>query len=260
MPPRRRRAPRRLRKRKGNRRGRIPRGLKAPRAQLKSYTFNYKLTPQTWYSALGGSEPVLSAGRQLIPNAVSSSGFWGALTPSNDTGSQPGYSDITMTLGHQLIDSSGAIVMSSAFDSYKINKVTAKVEYVGNLASGFASIVPQFYMYWDMDDTSPPANLSVQLGKTGVKRWQPSFNKTSTTFSYVPVPRTTAGNGGSTPQNALVPNKSQWVNCQYPTLVHNAFKMYVSNFYAPMQTGVPGQMFKVSFTYNISFRAPTYTN
>jgi len=258
--PVRRRAPARLRKRKGNRRGRIPRGLKAPRAQLKSYNFTYNLTPQTWYAALGGSEPVLSSGRQLIGNTVSSSGFWGAVTPSNDTGSMPGYSDITMSMAHQILDSSGAIIASSMFDAYKINKVTAEVEYVGNLASGFAGIIPSFYLYWDQDDTSPPANISVQLAKTGVRRWQPTASNLKTRFSYVPIPRASAGNGGTASFNPMVPKGAQWTNCQYTSLLHNAFKMYVSNFYAPMQSATQGHMFKVSFKYNISFRSPTYTN
>jgi len=255
MPRRPARRPARRPKRKGNRRSRVPRAL---RSQFKTYDYTFNLDPQTFYAALGGTIPVLTAGPTVpIPLGSGSSPTGGWNIVSNTAlGSMPGYSDVTIAVANQLSDLSNAANFQAIYDAYKINSVTASVHYIGNFGSGFAAIVPQFYVYWDQDDAVTPANINQILGKTGVKRWQPTQAKSRMSLKYTPMSRNTANNAATTNLGAIVANKSQWMNCTYPSVPLYGLKIYVADFYAPMTPASQGHAFKVQFKYNVSFRAP----
>jgi len=227
-------------------------------AQMKTYNYTFNLNPQTFYAALGGTIPVLTAGPTVpIPLGSGSSptGGWNIIS-NTALGSMPGYSDVSISVANQLSDLANASAFQSIYDAYKINSVTATVHYIGNLGTGFTAIVPQFYMYWDQDDAIGPATINQILGRTGVKRWQPTQAKSRQSLKYTPFARNTNNNAPASNVGAVVANKSQWMNCTYPSVPLYGFKLYVADFYSPMTPASQGHAFKVQFTYNVSFRAP----
>jgi hypothetical protein len=230
------------------------RGLRAPKAQLKTYNYKFRLAPQLVNaSQTVANDVVLNTNSPQVPIVPGLSGFT-ALSSSTGVA---GIADWSCACTHQLSDIAFVSNYTQLYDAYKINSVTATLEYLSNAAAvNGAGIIPTFYMYWDQDDAVPPPTVANILGKAGSRRWQPTTNKMTKSFTYVPVTGNfviATGGTGSLP--AVVPNKSQWIDCTNNNIPHYALKIYCQDFLAP---GIASalNMVRIHFTYNVSFRSP----
>jgi len=234
------------------RRNAIPKGLHAPRAQLKTYNYNFQLAPQLIQSSLSAISTVaLNTNSPNVP--IDSSG--GFLNLSSTVGF-PGVADWSAACTHKLNDIANFAQFTALYDAYKINSVTVTLEYLSNSANvNGGGIMPTFYMYWDQDDAIPPTTVATMLGKTGVKKFQPTSSKLMKKFRYVPVTANLAFTSSSVGAPAIIPNKSQWIDCQNTNVEHYALKLYGQDFTAQ---GNPASlnMLRVHYTYNVSFRSP----
>ena len=247
-----RRPVRRPRRRPARRPRRVARGLKAPRAQLKHYDYTFKLQPQSMISDLSGQQGV------VIVNPANS------LKPIQPTdltlvgsslGSIVNALDWSASALFRLSDIANYSDFTEMYDAYKINSVTVELQYLSNSAAVNGSgILPTFYMYWDQDDAIPPPTLKNILGKSGVKKWQPSSNRLTKKFKFVPICANVAQDAASL-QPVIVPNKSQWIDCQSPNVPHYAFKMFTQDWLTPGASNIVNVV-RVHYTYNVSFRSP----
>ena len=248
--PMRRRAPRR--RRPARRPRRVPRGLKAPRMQLKSYNYNFKLQPQSIISDISGGvgTVIVNPANPIKPIRPSSLTVVGT-----SLGSALSAVDWSCSAAFQLSDIFNFSEFTELYDAYKINSVTVELQYLSNSAAvNGQGILPTFYMYWDQDDSVPPPTLMNILGKQGVKKWQPTSSRLTKKFKFVPI-CANAVQDATAIFAAAVPTKSQWLDCRSPNVPHYAFKLFSQDWIAP-SGGFIYNAVRVHYTYNVSFRSP----
>lgn len=237
-----------------NRKSRVPRSL-APRSHMKPYTFNFKLRPQILLNdaaTIGSVSFVLGSGGGNAPltNAAAN------LSINTSSAGLIGFSDVALGCPIQLEDIASYAAYTSVFDAYKINYVTARIEYLNNsaLVNG-TGLLPTVHMYWDQDDAAPPPSLQSISGKQGAKLFCPGSNKRSGVLKFRPLTRNGV-NTASTVSGAIVPNKAQWINCTAGNVPHYGFKAYITDFFSPGPAAPATNAFRIHWTYNVSFRAP----
>lgn len=223
--------------------------------QLKHHKFTYNLDPQLIQSnpgtgnavivgLLGGTVPI-----QSVSTVVSAT-----------TGFLNNY-DFGLACSHQLDDLAFVANWTAMYDAYRITKVTAKIEYCANNAGPQGSaLLPTCYMYWDQDDDAPPTALVDVQKRYGVRRFTPSSNKRTCSFSYRPTIRqsvTTSANANS-PYQISSTKASPWINCggDGPKVLHYAFKLWVSDFYAIGGNNAVADAFRIHWKYDVEFRSP----
>lgn len=259
--PMRRRAPRRKRPARRPRR-RVPRGLKAPRNQLKHYNYSFELAPQAIFSSITTAGQVgVESNSGIVPIAPAPNGF--ALC-SNSLNISASITDWAAACSFRLSDIVNAGAFQSMYDAYKINSVTVTLEYLNNMAAVNGSgILPSFYMYWDQDDAALPTSAGQISAKQGHRKWQPTADHTKKSFTFRPQCRNTVESDGgeaatSPSTNAVVPMGPQWLNCQFPRIPHYGFKLYCQDWLAVGQT-TSYNILRVHYRYNVSFRSPLIT-
>lgn len=240
----------RVRKTVRRRRARNPRS-----AQLKHHKQTFKLQPQLLQSnpgtgnavilgVLGGSAPITAVSTAV----ASTTGFlnnW----------------DFGLACSHALEDLASVGNWTALYDAYRITKVTATIEYCANSAGPQGSaLLPTLYMYWDQDDDAPPTSIEDVNRKTGHRRFTPTSSKRSVSFSYRPTIRqsvTTSANANS-PYQISSTAGSPWLNCggDGPKVLHYAFKLWVSDFYAIAGNNAVADAFRVHWKYDVQFRSP----
>lgn len=257
-----------LRKARAARR-RIPRSI-AP--QMKHYNYTFKLTPQVITTDAngavvvfggGGSEP--GAGNPQLPNVPMVPNTGGSGTPNGDILSSVTLSGLTgadfqAACSFALSDVASSGVFAAMYDAYRITKIDIDMEYLSNVSFSGTTVVsnaflPTFWHYWDPDDAVVPPNLRAMLGKQGVKRWQPNATRTTKRFSFRPrnnVSLQASSTSGSGTSNAIVPNKSNWIDCVNPNVPHYAFKLAGTEF----PGGLKQAALRLNYTYHVSFRGP----
>ena len=246
----RRRVPRR--RRPARRPRRVARGLKAPRAQLKHYDYTFKLQPQSIVSDLSGQQAVVivNPANSIVPIKPSS-----LTTVGSSLGSLVNALDWSAACTFKLSDIANFSDFTEMYDAYKINSITVELQYLSNSAAVNGSgILPTFYMYWDQDDSTPPPTLKNILGKQGVKKWQPSSNRLTKKFKFIPIAANVAQDAASL-QPVIVPNKSQWIDSLSANVPHYAFKMFTQDWLTPGATPIVNVV-RLHYTYNVSFRSP----
>lgn len=252
MPPRRRAPKRRLRKRKGNRRGRIGAGV---RKQLKQYKFEYKLAPQVVYSSQTTAASLIvstAPNTGLLP--VTSSNL--SVIPSGTLG-VANYVDFGIGQSFQLTDCANFGALANRFDAYKIDRITMELQYLNNVSYiNGGGAMPTFWFAWDQDDATIPQTVGTLTGIQGVRKWQPTANKTTFKYSFKPtnlvnLRTSTVGVAGTT---QLIMPKG-FINCGSPTATHMGLKMFVTDWYAP---GVLPTLnaFRINWTYHVTYRSP----
>jgi len=250
-----RRKPRRFLQRKRNH---IPRGLHAPHKQLKPYNYTFNLDPQ-----LLRNDPTVVASAAIVPSSAVVPISPGALGVFVGTMAATGYVDLGLSSTFALTDIQNYSTFANMYDAYKINSITVDVEYLHNssIAAG-GGVLPTVWMYWDQDDAVPPINVNRLTGKQGVKRWDVGDKmKSSRKFRFIPLTQNAGTTTGTALGAPIVPNKSQWINCQAPQVPHYAFKMWIQDFYTPGPTSVDViNAFRFNWKYNVSFRSPISTN
>jgi len=222
--------------------------------QLKSYKYQFKLLSQVLTGA--------PAGGQIILSTAGGQGPIGASNIVMHTGScgLTNFYDFSIGVNFRLKDIVNYATFASMYDAYKIGKVGLELSYLNNVASQqVAGFMPTSYMYWDQDDATPPPSLSSIQGKQGVKiRQFGQGSKITQRFSCRPV---TAGfvQSSAGTANALIANKSQWLDCLNPDVNHYAIKIFITDLYLPVTT-TSNQAFKFQWTYNVAFRSPLLTS
>lgn len=244
------RVPRRRRMKKGGRKyNRVAGG----RLQLKPYTFNFKPVSQAIISNL-----ITPGAATIAPNAASvpllSANF--AIRSNSLSSTITSICDWTTTCTFALSDLANAASYSSVFDAYRINYVTVTLYYLNNTANaGSLSLMPTFYMYQDQDDILLPGSATIISGKQGVKKWQPTTNKTSYSFRMRPCVNTSVEGFSNNTLNAVIPSGPTWLDCVNPSIPHFGFKLYCQDWTAPGNAAALNVV-RVSYNYNISFRSP----
>ena len=256
-------APRRMKSRRPRRkaprrRSRVPRGLRAPKIQLKHYRYKFELTPQLIRNNLAaeGARIILPPVDQLNPQHPVT-----AVTTVSGSLGVADVSNFALACSFALNDTINWQAYTAMYDAYKINSVTITLEYLSNTAAvNGGGLLPTFYMYWDQDDQTVPTGVTQISGKQGVKKWQPTSNRTTKKFKFVPVTRNVVY-GGTTeePQGAVVPNKSQWLNCTNPEIPHFAFKLVGQDMLAPFAANTILNCVRLNYVYDVSFRSPLLT-
>lgn len=265
-----RRSKRSAKPRKSKRSGRAKRGLgsRVPRRslQFKPYTYQFKLLPQL---ITVNNDPAVS----LIAWKVANPGGAGALAGIQPLSqSELGYfspangfsncCDLGLATAFQLTDIVNYTAYQTMYDAYRINKVTMTIEYLNNVINaGLQSFMPTIWMYYDQDDQGLPTTASLLTGKQGVKKHVfGSDKKNSVSFSFTPtVQQTVAASSGSA--NALVASKPQFINCAYPSIPHQALKLWISDCPARLTAdSIVESAFRINWTYDVSFRSPIKTN
>lgn len=241
--------------RKGARKyNRVPGG----RLQLKPYTFNFKPEPQAIISNLitPGSVSIAPSARQLPMMNANFALRSNTLSPGITT-----VTDWAASCSFALSDLSSFQNFVNMYDAYKINYVTVKLYYLNNFASvGSSSLMPTFYMYADQDDIVVPTSAIQIGGKQGVRKWQPTASRLTTSFKIRPVTNTTVEAVGSlSTANAVVPNTSLWLDCSNASIPHFGFKIYCQDWSAQGNAST-FNVVRAAYTYNISFRSPLQTS
>jgi len=230
-----------------------------PRAglQLKPYSYKFQLLSQVLrnqnanagvmqFSNLGGQQPLAS----------------GNISVGSGSCALPDYYDVAIACPFQLADLTHSGNFTAMYDAYKITKVTLTLEYLNNMASvAGLGLMPTSYMVWDQDDAVIPPTLSSITGKQGVRVRQFGNNAKSVhSFTLRPVVNTVMGQQGG--PNLAIPSginsKSQWIDCAYNNVTHNALKIFLTDVYLPSNPNV-NQAFRFNWTYHVSFRAPLLT-
>lgn len=228
------------------------RGLRAPRAQLKHYNYSFKLQPQSIISDLSGQQGVVivnpaNAVKPILPASLTLAG--------SSLGSLVNALDWSASAVFKLSDIANFSDFTEMYDAYKINSVTVELQYLSNSAAVNGSgILPTFYMYWDQDDATPPPTLKNILGKQGVKKWQPSSNRLTKRFKFVPLAANVIQDAQQL-SSVAIPTKSQWIDCLAANVPHYAFKLFTQDWLTPGATNIVNVV-RVHYTYNVSFRSP----
>lgn len=242
----------------GRKRHAIPRGLHAPRKQLKAYNYTFSLNPQ-----LLRNDPTVVGSALIVPSSPVVPISPGALGVFAGTMAATGYMDLGLSCTHALNDIINYLGYTNMYDAYKINSVSLNIEYLHNTSSALqGGVLPTVFMYWDQDDSTPPININRLIGKQGVKRWDVGDGmRSSRNFKYIPLTQNAVTTTGTALGAPVVPNKSQWINCEAPQVPHYAFKMWIQDFYSPGPTSVDVlNAFRFNWKYNVSFRSPITTN
>jgi len=199
--------------------------------QLKSYKYQFKLTSQVLVSSTAGGALVQSTSGGLAPIGGSS------IVMHSGSCGLTNFFDVAIAVSFRLKDIVNYATFASMYDAYKIGKVGLELSYLNNVASQqVAGFMPTSYMYWDQDDSTPPPSLSTIQGKQGVKiRQFGQGSKITQRFSCRPV---TAGfvQSSAGTANALIANKSQWLDCLNPDVNHYAIKIFITDLYLPVTT------------------------
>ena len=244
--------------RKAPRRSRVPRGLRAPKIQLKHYRYKFELTPQ-----LICNNTSADGSRIIMPGlgTVQPAHPMTAVTTVSGSLGVAAVSNFAAACSFALNDTINWQSFVAMYDAYKINSVTITLEYLSNYAAvNGGGVLPTFYLYWDQDDQTVPTGVTQISGKQGVKKWQPASGRTQKKFKFVPVTRNVVY-GGTTeePQGAVVPNKSQWINCTNPEIPHFAFKLVGQDMLAPIEANTILNCVRLNYVYDVSFRSPLLT-
>jgi len=221
---------------------------------MKSYTFNFKLRPQFLVASqttVGAVQFNITTGAGDAPLTNNAAN----LVVNTPTSTITGFSDVALGCALQLEDIASYAAYTSLFDAYKINSVSCRIEYLNNSSSvSTGGLMPTILMYWDQDDATPPPSSQSIQGKQGAKLFMPGSNRNSAVLKFRPLTRNGV-NTAAAVSGAVVPNKSQWINCTASNVPHYGFKAWISDFYSP---GTPAVVnaFRLHWSYNVSFRSP----
>jgi len=233
-----------------------PTKMKANMLQLTPYRYKFQLAAQLLTGDATAGNLVLSPVGGLRPIQAAPAATYATYLGSNGLS---GFYDVGIAVPFRLKDLSFANTYQQMYDAYKFGKVTLNVSYLNNVSSVNATgLMPTIYMVWDQDDATIPTSLVQMSGKQGVKvRQFGDGAKTTQRISVVPV---TAGfvQGTAGTANALIPNKSQWLDCLNDDVLHYGLKLFITDLYLPGTTAVT-QALRFNWTYHVSFRAPLLT-
>lgn len=266
MPRKTKRPARRNRKQRKSKRTGLGRSVPRRSLQFKNYTYQFKLLPQlitvnndpaasliAWKVANPGGAGALAG---IQPLSQSELGYF---SPSN------GFTnccDLGLATAFQLTDIVNYTAYTTLYDAYKINKVTMTIEYLNNVINaGLQSFMPTIWMYYDQDDQGLPTTASLLTGKQGVKKHTfGSDRKNTVSFSFTPtVQQTVAASSGNA--NAMVAAKPMFINSAYPSIPHQALKLWIADCPARLSAdGLVESAFRINWTYDVSFRSPIKTN
>lgn len=254
MAPRSRRPARKMRRgKKALGRRRRPRGMVAPKSQLKHYNYSFKLAPQLVNSSpTTANTAVLNNNSPLFP--IQTAGFTGNISSST------GFTDIcdwSAACTHAISDINNINNFTAMYDAYRLNSVTVTIEYLSNsVAVNAGYVLPTFYMYWDQDDATIPPNLRSILGKQGVKKWQPTASRLQKRFTFKPqLAVGVESDAAGVTTNVVIPGRTNWIDCSTPRVPHYAFKIYCQDFAAAGSVNA-WNLVRLHYTYNVSFRSP----
>lgn len=250
------RAPRR---RRANRKARLYSRVPGGALQLKPYTFSFKPQPQAVISNIitPGQVSIAPSSTQAPFNSTN-------FAIRSNTLSGAGLVNITdwaMACTFQLTDLQNYAAFAGMYDAYKINYVTVTLQYLSNTAGvGTNSLMPTFYLYADQDDVVVPVSASQISGKQGIKKWQPTANRTTKSFRIRPTTLSTVeGAIAASTVNASVPNKQLWLDCVDSSVPHFGCKLYCQDWLAA-GSSTSLNIVRVHYTYNVSFRSPLVTS
>lgn len=265
--------PKRMRSRRPRRRparrSRIPRGVRGvPRAQMKHYNYTFHLQPQAIlsnYVAPGSTGPavIINPNPGSTPPGIGRQLPIGAVTVTTNDLGLTALVDWSTACTHSLNDIQEFSAYTAMYDAYKINSVTATLEYLNNSSAVNGSgTLPTFYMYWDQDDAVYPLSIKQISGKTGRRVFTPTSSRLKTSMRYTPRTQNVVegpASGGAVPVVAVVANKSQWIDCVNPNVPHYAFKLYCQDWLAALAPTIYNVV-RIRFSYNVSFRSPLLTS
>lgn len=235
-----------------------PMKMKSNLLTLTPYRYKFQLLGQVLTSTAVAGQLQFSgvSGAGQYPLAIASS-----VTVQASSSGIPGFYDVFCATPFRLSDLVNQPTFSAMYDAYKFGKVTLNLEYLNNVSAvNTSGLMPTCYFYWDQDDAVIPSTVQTISSRQGVKvRQFGDRSKTTLRTSFVPVPSvvTTTGVGATPLTTAIIPNKSQWMNCASPSVAHNALKIAITDLYLP-GAGV-NQAFRFNWTYHVSFRAPLLT-
>lgn len=243
--------------RRRNRKAKLYSGMKG--GALKTWTYNFKLTPQFLTNRGVGNVDMVSAAGGTAARPIFA---LTAPTPgvTNNTTTSPlgsNYIDVGLGCTHSLADIANQATFASMYDAYKINYVVCEIEYLNNVSSTQGqAIMPTIWTYWDQDDAVPPVVTTNVTGKQGSKCFHPTSSKTRFHIKYRPMLRDTVQDSVGT-ANAVV-KPATWINCTQVDVPHYAFKGWITDYYT-QSPAVGTNAFRINWTYNVSFRAPLLT-
>lgn len=237
------------------RRARKPRVGPSSKLYLKPYTYKFQLEPQILQVSTV-TPATLTIVDSQVPIQNSADGF------SVNAGSNgfANYYDIGLACTHRLDDLSFVASYIGLYDAYKINKVTCHVQYLNNVTTvNGGGLMPTIYMAWDQDSQGVPTSLKQLSGIQGVKLKHFGSDKNNNfSLSYKPTQAVVLANGpvaGPILNQASQVKKATWTDCTDTQIAHYGFKAWLTDVYMP---GLPGILnaFRVTWTYDISFRSP----
>jgi len=235
------------------------RAVQAPRGSLNTYCFQMTLPAQYIVpGATAYSVDLGSGGVNPSPNTPIS--LVETLNTGGTSSLGANYLDISFATSHALNDCFNFASFANMFDAWRLDSVTAVIEYLVNSSSiGVTPAMPTVYMYNDQDDALFPTSIRQIAAKQGVVIWQPSATDTVKAFTYKPRCAISAVVGTGDTGPALVASPGKWVNCTYASAKHYAGKFAISDWYSPGSTAFPSSRngaFRITWKYNISFRGP----
>jgi len=230
----------------GRRADRVPRGV------LKTYTYDFTLTPQILAPNPTSAGAFLLTGGSYPLRSDDITGFSGSNSSTFLVFAN--LSDVSGGCAHRLQDAANFTSFTALYDAYRINSVTVIMEYMsGQGYPGSNGPTPTIYYYADPDDDGPPTSLTSMSGKQGVFQWQPTSSQSMKAFTFRPRIAVNVATSDTQNVTGMIAPPSQWIDCVRPTVQHNAFKFFITDMLALANpSSVNGWRF--TFKYSISFR------
>lgn len=247
--PRRRRAPRRVRRaRKGG--------------QEKVYTFKFNPSEQYLVNvAAGATFDIKPVATQPLKNSsfILTGGSLPNAVPS-DTGFV-NYYDTGCAVSFALSDMANYAGFTALYDQYRINSVRLDLEFIhaGDGATGGGGgipLMPRVYAIADYDDAEVPAIMSQITARPGHRKFI-FGNKSKTKFSMTIKPKVASlvYNDATTGAVGFSPKTGGWQDCKFASNNHYGLKMWFKDLFLDSTTLSDINMgFRWTWTYNISFK------
>ena len=248
------RRPRKLRVRRGK-------GFSGGRMIEKHYTFTMFPADQFITNSASGT-----AGGVIVRDSDTTSGNPPLITATSFGTPVPAASGMSnyycfgVGIPFALVNLRQERAYTGLFDNYRINWVQVTFEFTQNSMSPQngsnnpqSMFSPTIYAFVDRDDVGIPGSISAVQGRQGHKVWNFN-NKSKTKFSIRIKPKVAAQVFNGDTVNPVGYQQGQgWQDCAYPENKYYGLKLWVDNMLLPATNAVQS-VFRVSYTYNVSFK------
>lgn len=148
-------------------------------------------------------------------------------TPTLVPGALSSIYDVPFSMTFQLDQLAGYTEFTTLFDQYKINAVKVFLRSYAN-TDGALSFPMPWIECWNDHDSNVPPTVALSREVMGVKHKYFNATKNVATMYIKPKPKINVSL-----QPGILPTRTQWIDCSYPTIQHFSIKGIIHNYNLP---------------------------